>query len=178
MTSEAAGVEDRAGTHPWWLVLLEGIALIIVGVLLLASTEKTLVILVQFIGIYWLIRGIFDIVSIFVDRTAWGWKLFMGIVGIIAGLVILQHPLWSAVLVPTVTVWILGIYGIIAGAVGIVRAFQGAGWGAGVLGAVAILIGIFFLANTLISAVALVWVTAIAAIVGGIAAVVMAFRLR
>ena len=178
MTTEAARIEDHAGDRPWWLILLEGIVLIIVGALLLASTEKTLVILVQFIGIYWLIRGIFDIISLFVDRTAWGWKLFIGIVGILAGLTILQHPLWSAVLVPSVTVWILGIYGIIAGIIAIVRAFQGAGWGTGLLGVVAILIGIFFLANTLISAVALVYVTAILAIIGGIAAVIMAFRLR
>ena len=178
MTSETASVEAQAGEQPWWLVLLEGIALIIVGILLLVSTQKTLVILVQFIGIYWLIKGIFNIISIFVDHTAWGWKLFIGIVGIMAGLVILQHPLWSAVLVPSVTVWILGIYGIFAGIAGIIRAFQGAGWGVGVLGAVGIVLGIFLLANTIVSAVLLVFMTAIVAIIGGVAAIFAAFRLR
>ena len=48
----------------------------------------------------------------------------------------------------------------------------------GVLGVVAILLGIFFLANTLVSAVFLVYMTAILAIFGGIFAVIMAFRLR
>jgi uncharacterized membrane protein HdeD (DUF308 family) len=178
MTSETGSIEAQAGDRPWWLVLLEGIALIIVGVLLLVSREKTLIILVQFIGIYWLIKGIFDIVSIFIDSTAWGWKLLIGIVGIIAGLLILQHPLWSAILVPGVMVWILGIYAMVAGIVGIVRAFQGAGWGVGVLGVAAILLGIFFLANTLISAALLVSLSALVAIIGGIFAIIMAFRLR
>ena len=61
MSSEALSMETKA--RPWWLLLLEGIAAIIVGILLFTSTEKTLVVLVQFIGLYWLIRGIFDIVS-------------------------------------------------------------------------------------------------------------------
>jgi uncharacterized membrane protein HdeD (DUF308 family) len=78
---------------PWWLVLLEGIAAIILGLLLLTAPQATLLVLVQLLGIYWLVKGIFQIISIFIDSSRWGWKLFAGILGIVAGIIILGHPL-------------------------------------------------------------------------------------
>ncbi len=80
---------------PWWLVLIQGIAGVIIGLLLLINPLKTTVFLVQFLGIYWFVSGIFGIVSIFLDKSMWGWKLFAGLLGIFAGVLILQHPLWS-----------------------------------------------------------------------------------
>lgn len=175
-TDEALSMETKA--RPWWLLLIEGIAAIIVGILLFTSTEKTVVVLVQFIGLYWLIRGIFDIVSLFIDHSAWGWKLFMGIIGIIAGMMILQNTLWAAVMVPTIMVWILGLYGIIGGIVMLIQAFQGGGWGVGIMGVVLILVGIFILANTLISTAVAIWLSGFVLVIGGIAAIIQAFRQR
>ena len=100
---------------PWWLVLLQGIAAIIIGVLLLTNTAATVAFLVLVLGFYWLISGIFAIIGIFIDSTQWGWKLFMGILGIIAGIIVIQHPLVSTVVVPTVTVWLIGLLGIVIG---------------------------------------------------------------
>lgn len=163
---------------PWWLVLIQGIAALIVGFFLLISPGMTAVVLVSFLGLYWFISGIFGIVSIFIDKTAWGWKLFSGILGIIAGIVILQHPLWSTVLVPTTLVWLLGFLGIIIGVTNLIQAFQGGGWGIGILGVLSILIGFFLVFNPLAGALALPLVLGVFGIVGGIAAIVMAFRLR
>ena len=176
MSSEAMSMETEA--RPWWLLLLEGVVAIIVGILLFTSTAKTVVVLVQFVGLYWLIRGIFDIVSIFIDHTAWGWKLFIGILGIIAGMLVLQNTMWSAVFVPTLMVWLLGFYGIIAGIVMLIQAFKGGGWGAGILGVVLILAGIFVLANTLISTAVAIWLSGFLFVIGGIALIVQAFRQR
>ena len=53
---------------PWWLVLLQGIALLILGALLLTNPAMTTIVLIQFLGIYWLVKGIFEIVSIFIDH--------------------------------------------------------------------------------------------------------------
>ena len=33
----------------------------------------------QFLGIYWLANGLFNMVSIFIDRVMWGWKLLAGV---------------------------------------------------------------------------------------------------
>ena len=163
---------------PWWLVLLEGIFAIIIGIMLLSKPGMTTTVLVQVLGIYWFIAGILSIVGIFVDHTAWGWKLFVGILGIIAGLLIIRHPLWSAVLVPTTLIIVLGIEGLIIGGINIVRAFRGAGWGVGILGALSIIFGIVLLANPVLGAAALPWVLGIFGIVGGIVAIIAAFRMR
>jgi uncharacterized membrane protein HdeD (DUF308 family) len=61
---------------------------------------------------------------------------------------------------------------------GIIRGFQGAGWAAILLGALSIILGIFILSNIWMAALALPWVFGILAIIGGIAAIVMAFRVK
>mgnify|MGYP001825814436 FL=1 len=175
----ATTAEQTEGTQvPWWLVLIEGIALIILGLLLLANPAKTSVIVIQVLGIYWLSVGIIKIVSIFIDSSMWGWKLFAGIVGILAGILILQHPLYAPLLVGAALVIILGIQGLIMGIVGLIQAFQGAGWGVGILGVVSILIGILLLANLWLFTFSLPWVIGILAIVGGIIAIIAAFRVK
>jgi len=180
MTTEVSAETAVAAESavPWWLVLLEGIFAIIIGILLLTNTAITTAILIQVLGIYWFIAGILNIVGIFIDHTAWGWKLFIGILGIIAGILVIQHPLWSTALVTATVVIILGIEGIIIGVVNIVRAFRGAGLGVGVLGALSIVFGVILLANTLIAATTLPIVLGIFGIVGGILAIIMAFRMR
>jgi uncharacterized membrane protein HdeD (DUF308 family) len=180
MTAEVSAETAMAPEQsiPWWLVLLEGIFAVIIGILLLTKPGMTTAVLVQVVGIYWFISGMLNIVGIFIDSTAWGWKLIIGIVGIAAGIMIIQHPLWSTVLVPTTLIIVLGIQGLIIGAVNIVRAFRGAGWGAGILGALSIIFGIILLANPVLGATALPWVLGIFAIVGGITAIFAAFRLR
>jgi uncharacterized membrane protein HdeD (DUF308 family) len=163
---------------PWWLILIEGIALILLGILLLLRPGMTTLIFIQFLGIYWLVGGIFKIVSIFLDSSLWGWKLLAGILGIIAGIIVIQHPVWSPVIVGSTLVILLGIQGIIYGGVGLFQAFKGAGWGAGILGGISILFGIYLLANIGAATLVLPWVVAVLALVGGVAAIVMAFRVK
>jgi uncharacterized membrane protein HdeD (DUF308 family) len=163
---------------PWWLVLIQGIAALILGFLLLINPASTTLILVQFLGIYWFVSGIFSIISIFLDRSMWGWKLFVGILGIIAGVIIIQAPLWSAILVPTTLVFILGIEGLIIGVVQIIQAFRGGGWGIGLLGVLAVIFGILLIIHPFAAALALPFVFGIFGIIGGIVAIVMAFKLK
>ena len=177
MTITMVNQAETAGV-PWWLVLIEGIALIVMGLLLLASPGMTTLILVQFIGIYWLVAGIFKIVSIFLDSSGWGWKLAGGILGILAGLIVLQHPLWSPLVIGNVLVIILGIQGIIVGVVGLIQAFKGAGWGSGILGVISILFGLLFLFNVWAFTFSLPWAIGLLALVGGVLAIVAAFRLK
>ena len=163
---------------PWWLVLLEGIAAVIIGLFLLTAPGITLLFLVQVAGFFWLIGGVLRTVSIFVDSSLWGWKLFGGIIGILAGIVVLQHPLWSTLLLPSVYVIILGIQGIIVGGTSLVMAFRGGGWGAGILGVLSIVFGIILLLNPVFIGIAILpFVLGAFALVGSIAAIIGAFRL-
>lgn len=163
---------------PWWLVLMEGIALIIIGALFLVNPAQTAVLVTTLIGIYWLIEGILSIVSIFMDHSAWGWKLIIGILGIIAGIVILQHPLWAPAVVGATLVIILGIQGILMGIMQLIMALQGGGWGLAILGVISVVIGAILLFNVWVATVSLPWVIGIFAIIGGILAIIQAFRQR
>jgi uncharacterized membrane protein HdeD (DUF308 family) len=100
---------------PWWAHLVQGIFSVIIGLLLLTHPAATTIGIIQFIGIYWLIGGVFSITGLFLDRTLWGWKLLSGVIGMYAGVAVLQHPLWSSVLIPAVLVIVFGVNGIILG---------------------------------------------------------------
>jgi uncharacterized membrane protein HdeD (DUF308 family) len=165
-------------TSPWWLVLIEGIALLIIGVLFLINPAQTTVIATMVLGIYWLVQGVLSIVSIFINSSGWLWKLIMGILGIIAGIIILQHPLLSPLVVGATLVIVLGIQGIFMGILQIVLALQGGGWGLAILGVISIIIGGILLFNVWVATISLPWVIGIFAIIGGILAIIQAFRER
>jgi uncharacterized membrane protein HdeD (DUF308 family) len=78
--------------------LLEGIAAILIGILLLTDPAATVVAITVFLGFYWLFVGVLELVRMFVDRSVpWIWSLLIGIVGIAAGVLVLNHPLFAAV---------------------------------------------------------------------------------
>ena len=167
-----------AASTPWWLVMIAGIAAFIVGLFLLISPGMTLIVLVQFLGIYWLVTGILSLVSLCIDRTLWGWKLLTGVLGVLAGLVVLRDPLWSAILVPTVLVIFLAIEALIMGVAQIIHAFSGGGFGLVILGILNIIFGLILLFNPLIGALALPFILGIFAVIGGIFAAIRAFVSR
>jgi uncharacterized membrane protein HdeD (DUF308 family) len=168
--------------HPMWKTLITGIMAVLVGAILLWGTAvtkiQTYTLLVQLLGVWWLVVGVLDIVHIFTDRTAWGWKLFMGIISILAGTAILTYPIAAAVQLPIIFVWVLGFWGLFYGIILLINAFRGAGWGAGILGVVSIALGGFLLANYSAPGMGLafLWSAAVLAIIGGIALIVQAFR--
>jgi len=180
--SEASQVETKQ--RPWWLILVAGIVATFVGAILLWSPAKTKVetylILVAVLGIYFLIQGILDLVSIFVDHSMWGWKLFIGAISIFAGLAILAYPVVAAVTLPSVFALVLGLWGLLNGIILLIMAFRGGGWGAGILGVLGIILGIALIANYSIPGMGLatLWVIALTAFFGGIVLIFQAFRQR
>ena len=115
-TAAKTATQVQTRRAPWWLVLIDGfLAVIIGGILLwggLINKVETYMLLVTFLGIWWMIRGIFDIISTFIDHSMWGWKLFMGIISTVAGFYIISYPVVSAVYLPKVFVLVLGIWGL------------------------------------------------------------------
>jgi uncharacterized membrane protein HdeD (DUF308 family) len=170
--------EDTAVVNTWWLVLMQGVASLVIGLLLLLATGATLTFVVFMLGIWWLIQGLFLLISIFIDSTQWGWKLVGGLLGVIAGILVLQSPQMGAVLVTSVVAIIIGVMGIIIGIMALIAAFKGGGWGMGILGAVSLVLGILIVFNPLVSAQVMIWLLAIVNIIGGIIGIVMAFKLR
>jgi uncharacterized membrane protein HdeD (DUF308 family) len=180
----AAAVQTQAKQRPWWLTLISGILATIVGATLLWGGLATKVdvykLIVTFIGIWWLVQGIFDIVGIFIDHSMWGWKLFIGIVSIFAGYYVLAYPIISAIALPKIFVLVLGIWGLMYGIILLIMAFQGGGWGAGILGVLGIIFGIALMSNYMAPGMglAMLWTAAVFAFFGGIVMIVQAFRQR
>jgi uncharacterized membrane protein HdeD (DUF308 family) len=170
---------DKPLRMPWWIPLIQGIAAVILGVLLWTNPAQTAATLVLFIAIYWIITGIMSLLRLFVDRSHWGWNLFTGILGILAGWVLLDAGVVNRTLIFGWTIVVLlGVQGIIMGVVGLIEAFRGGGWGPGIMGGLSILFGVLLLGNSMAATVMLPWVIGIFMIVGGIFAIVMAFRLK
>jgi len=163
---------------PWWAILIDGIFSLVIGFLLLTNPLATTLVIVQFIGVFWLVTGVMSIIRIFIDRSMWGWKLVSGVVGILAGFAVMRHPLWSTFLLPTILVTFMGISGLIIGVIGLIGAFRGGGWAAGILAVVNLFFGLLLIGSPFIAALALPWVYGILAVAGGIFAIITAFRRR
>jgi uncharacterized membrane protein HdeD (DUF308 family) len=170
--------------RPWWLTLIMGITVFVLGAVLLWAPAKDKMdayqFIIAFLGFYWLIGGIMEIVSLFVDRTAWGWKLFMGIVSIVAGSYVLMYPVASGLALPRIFVLILGLWGLMQGILLLFLAFKGGGWAAGIMGVVAIIFGLILMGEygSLGSGLVMIWVAAIWGLIGGVILIVQAFRQR
>ena len=167
-----------AASFPWWVMLIEGLAAIVVGIFLFTNPAATTVTLVWFIALYWVITGIISVVSLFWDRTQWGWRLAWGVISIMAGWFILTDLFVGTAALLFIYVIIIAIQGIIAGAVQIVQAAQGAGWGRGALGVLSLVLGCLLLAWNWKVVLVLPWVFGVFAVAGGLAAVVASFALR
>lgn len=168
-------VEGRA--IAWWVMLIQGICAVVIGFLLLTDTAATLLSLVILLGIYWFVLGVIDIVRAF-SGVQWGWWLFSGVVGILAGLVLIRHPLWSAAIGTSILVWVVGILGVVYGVISLFRIFTGGGWGAAIVGVLSILFGLVLLFHTATTVMVLVYTAGVLALVGGIVEIVGAIALR
>lgn len=173
-------VAVRPASAPWYLVLLQGLLSIIVGVLLFATPGTAMVLLVRLLGWYWLIKGIFALTAIFHPeaRPHRGWLILNSVLGIVAGLAVLDHPLISAVLVPSILVTFIGIVGVIIGFNDLFAAFRGAGFAVGLLGVVSIALGAALIGNSVIGVAVLPYFIGAVEVMGGIGALIFAAKLR
>jgi len=163
----------------WWLFLLEGIAAVVFGLLLLTAPGATLVALTVILGFYWLAMGILELVRVFVDRSVpWIWSLLIGILGIVAGILVLNHPLFAAVVLPATLVIYLGILGLVVGAFGIIGAFTGGGIGSFIFGGVNLLIGLLLLGSPIAAALAVPFVFGLLLLIEGVALIIWSFTVR
>ncbi len=163
----------------WWVFLLQGIAGILLGLMLLTAPAATLVTLVTFLGFYWIVSGVLSLVQMFVDRSVpWIWSLLIGLVSVAAGVLVVKHPLVAALTVPTLIVLVFGIEGIVIGILELIGGFSGGGAGSFIRGIFNLLIGILLLSAPMAAALAVPLVFGVLLIVQGGALIALAFRVR
>jgi len=166
-------------SNVWWVFLLQGLAGILLGVMLITAPGATLVVLATFLGFYWLITGVLALVRVFADRSVpWLWSLLVGIVGILAGIFVVRHPLLAALTVPTALVIILGVQGLVMGVLEIIGGCKGGGLGSFVLGVINVLVGLLLLGSPVAAALAVPVVFGVLVLVQGVGLMLWAFRVR
>ena len=104
--------------------------------------------------------------------------MLIGLLGIAAGLLVLNHPLFAAVLLPATLVFYLGVLGIVMGILAIIGGFSGGGIGSFIFGVLNLLIGILLLSSPVAATLAVPFVFGILLLIEGIALIVWAFRVR
>lgn len=165
----------------WWMPLVRGLLLILFGVIMFARPGVTALSLISLLGLYWIVDGILSIVEGLRGHTEKTriWTIVAGVFGILAGVIILVNPLVAGAVGATLIAWLLGL-AIIAN--GILLIFAGSNgewtWWGLLMGILYVIFGIIVISNPLVSLVIGAWIFAFWAVVSGILAVVLAFRMR
>jgi uncharacterized membrane protein HdeD (DUF308 family) len=104
------------------LIALLGILSIIVGLWAIRNVLITLVSLTLFLGVYWIVHGLIEMFEAISrsDLPARGMHILAGLVGTIAGIIVLMMPGTSI----TALTWVLGFWLLVYGIFEIVVAFQ------------------------------------------------------
>ncbi len=101
--------EDASGASRVLYALL-GILSLVVGLYAVRHVLLTIVALALLLGIFWIVNGVIEIFTALQHRemSGRGWRVFMGILSVIAGVVLLAVPGISLVaLVFVVSVWLI-----------------------------------------------------------------------
>ena len=166
----------------WWVPVIRGIAAIVFGVIAFAYPGLTLATLVIFFGAWVLIDGVFRAAGAIAGRASdpeWGFHLIIGIVGIIIGFLTFHAPLITALaLIIYIAAWALMIGATeIALAIKLRREIKGE-WFLILMGLASIIFAVLLLWDPAPGALALIWIIGSYAIVFGLLAIFLGFKLR
>ncbi len=173
----------RRTANNWWVFLISGILLIILGIAAFINpVEAYLGLSIYFAAVILVngVSGIYFSISHRVTLQGWGWLLILGIAEVLLGLYLLAAPLVAmSTLAFFIGFWLLFRSSItISNAIAIKNlGYNGWGWvlATGIIGA---LFGLLVLFNPSLGAFgAAIWM-ALALLTLGIAACILAFRLR
>jgi uncharacterized membrane protein HdeD (DUF308 family) len=167
-------------SHGWALLLLWGVSWIILGLLLLFRPGITAILLVQFMAVFWVVGGVIDLMSGLTHaQPGRGWRIFGGILGAAAGVILIVHPVIGAIVTIAFQYYLLAFAAIVIGIVNMVGGFKPSlSWGASLLGLVQIILGIFLVTHPLVGMLAFIPTLGCIIIVGGIVTIVAAFRVK
>jgi uncharacterized membrane protein HdeD (DUF308 family) len=110
-----AAFTNRAGHDRWWVLLLEGLVGIAVGIITFLRPGLVTLVLLYVIAFWAIVTGVLEIVSAIRLRTEiqGEWMLALGgIASLVLGVLLLLFPAPGALTVA----WLIGVYAIIFGA--------------------------------------------------------------
>jgi uncharacterized membrane protein HdeD (DUF308 family) len=168
----------------WWLPLLRGVLLVILGGYALFQPGMSLLIFTQVLGVFLVADGILAMVAAIVGGIpSRGWVALRGVLSILAGLFVFGFPMLVAGVWTTFIAYMIAVFAILLGILEIVaairdrKAIQGEGWLIA-SGTVSIIFGVLVLMAPMTFGLLIVRVLGAFAILGGISLIVLAFRIR
>ncbi len=114
---------------PFWICVLLGIVLILAGLLILGDVVLATVISTLFIGWTAIAAGVFEMIHAFWTK-GWGgflWQILLAILYVAFGIVLVQQPVASAIILTYVLGILLLVSGVIRALLGFSRWSKGAG---------------------------------------------------
>ena len=89
----------------WWLMLLRGVLLVILGIYALSQPGMTLLAMTQVLGVFVLVDGVLAVISSIMGWTeSRSWTIARGVLGILLGIFVLGHPVVVGAIAATVVV--------------------------------------------------------------------------
>jgi len=110
-----AALRDSVRLH-WMMFLIEGIVLVVLGVLAILVPQMASIAATLFFGWILLLSGILGLISTIRSRRAPGftWSLVSALVGIVAGLLLLSRPIAGVLSLTAVLLAFLTLEGIVS----------------------------------------------------------------
>jgi uncharacterized membrane protein HdeD (DUF308 family) len=114
--------QARSRRIAFWVTLVRGVLAAFLGLALILQPDKTRPILVNFMGMFWLISGIMSLRWGASGRRARRRSIVAGTIGIIGGLFVLTREIARGLIAENVVIYILGTTIILTG---LIHAFGG-----------------------------------------------------
>jgi len=171
-------------SRTWWLILLRGIAVILVGIYAFLQPGMTLLFFTTLLGAYALIDGVLAFISGIAgwSESRW-WSILAGLLGIVAGALVLANPGLATGLSVLILLFVVAFRSIFSGIFEIVAAIrlrkeiQGE-WMLILLGILSVIFGAIVLMNPLLALATLLPVVAAFAVIYGVIMIFIAFRVK
>jgi uncharacterized membrane protein HdeD (DUF308 family) len=110
--------------------------------------------------------------------NTWLWLMIAGVIALLGGILALLNPLAATITATMLAGWVL----VAAGVIEVIGVFSATGWAARLwsllLGILTVILGLYILANPIVSTLALTWLAGILFLATGIAKVILSFSLR
>ena len=173
------GLEGLQLAREWPAVFVMGLITLGLGIVVISWPQETLTVISVLIGLQILIYGIYRLITAFAhDTISPGWTGFVGVIGIIVGIVVLRHPFQTVAVLAVLlgVVWIIG--GIIEFIGSIADGSSDHRWLGVFGGLLSIAAGVIVVVWPAPTVTVVAWISGLYLIVFGLFICVSAFQLR
>ena len=185
MTIPEVGVLKEMLPRAWWVMLLRGILAIILGLFAFLQPACMLIGLVQVMGLFFLLDGMLLIIGAITGFTGGSrWlALLGGIFYMLAGVAIFSSPLLVTLVTEVFVIYLMAFFVLITGIMRIATAVRlwktsNHKWLLLVEGIIGIIFAIILIESPIVSAVVLMQIVGVIAVVLAINMIILAFGLR